>query len=311
MALLIIALVLTAGFYPNVFKDNRIKSYSIGVENPQVKYELKQDENESESGDLFYEPNLNAFTSVAINSEHFSLGVAVESSNSSEKEDEFEKTNVFDLQLLGVFDRYLWEVFYQNHQGLYILEDSLDDDPSLEPGDFPAANSFNYGIGVKYFTKKDFNLRNSLSYFSLKKQSNWSWLHGLQLSHSKLYSSQDSLIPGTFQDEFSSIDNLKAIELRSLSYEFGFAGMLTSDYIYLSGLFSVGPAFQYQHLEGIDVEDRYISGGKSTIFVDLGAKFGQYAFGVQVRGSIIGIPVQDTQFTQTRGLTALYFAQYF
>ena len=74
---------------------------------------------------------------MSIGTKYFDIGFATEG-EAQKKEAVFEKTEVFDIQLVGVYKNVLWDVFYQNYQGLYIVDFDLLSD--LRGDDFSKGN---------------------------------------------------------------------------------------------------------------------------------------------------------------------------
>lgn len=306
VTLIALTLIVSGMLAPNFYKRNKVTSYQISGEQPDIRYKLQIEPDKNSDDDIFYKPNLNSFTGVSVSTEHLSLGVSVESPNTDEEDDLYEKSNVVDVQLVGVYGKVLWDLYYQNYQGLYILED----EDLIDKGQSPEADSFNYGIEIKYFSSDKYSIRHSLGNFASKKQTAWSTVHGIQLGHSKLHSS-DSLIPDNFESRFPDTYGITGIELRSFGYEYGITGMYSLGALYISGLVSLGAVVQHQHFEGIEDDDRYLTATKSSVLLDLGGGSEDKQAGLQVRISGQTIPIKENSFEQTRQIFKLYFNKYF
>ena len=63
-----------------------------------------------------------------------------------------EESDLFDLQLSGAYDNYLWDLYYQNYIGIYVT-----DQDNIAEANLPRVNSFSYGLGFKYFFSDNYS----------------------------------------------------------------------------------------------------------------------------------------------------------
>lgn len=308
IALLIISIIVGAHYTPKLYKKNNINSYKIVLEGSQLSYTFKNDDdNDNPEFDKFeYEPNLNTMTSFSLGTKYVDIGFTFEGERENSKDDIYDPTNVFDIQLLGVYKNFLWEAYYQNYQGLYIL----DDEELGELSEQPRANSHSHGLHVKYFTKEGIDIKKSLGHFSIVKESNWSYVHGLFIDRSKLSSSSDSLIPLKYQSSFDQITDLNAIKSTAIGYDFGVAGLKTWESLYISGLLSLGIVGQHLEFEGIDTEGRDITNSTTNVIFDIGYQATNKSIGIQARIQSYNMAVENIDLNKARTITRIYFNYY-
>jgi hypothetical protein len=278
--------------------------YSFEIENPNISYELKtKDKNDDYLDQLNYEPNVHSFTGVSIGNKY---GAIFLSSQNEEKEKSHVKASkLFDIQFMGHVKNYLWELNYQNYQGLYIT------DSEIEGSDLPTANSWSYGISIKHFSKKDFSLKDSIGNFSKNKKTDWSWIQGIYINKSRLFSS-DTLIPTQYELRFEQLAGLKSLETSNIGIDGGISGMFTYKQFFMTGLISMGLHLQKQEFSGIDAEDRTVTQLGSSVLLGLGYdRVTGGSFGVQVRSQSIAIPVKNAEYTQSRLSTSLHYKYFF
>jgi len=306
----ILSIIIGAHLYPEFYKKNRIESYQIGAEFPDLNYVLnKSESNENKKKLLSYEANLNSISSFSLGTKNIDIALSFESKSTGTPKDELDKTTVFDLQLMGhKRKKFLWELYYQNYQGLYIID--KDDELEAANKDY-RASSYSYGLNLKYFTKDDYDVKKSFSHFGKLKEKNWSFFHSLYVDVSKLYGQNGSLVPPEYYDELDSIKHLTEIETKALGYDFGITGMYTYEYFYVSSLFGIGKAIQYQHVAGTDQGDRYIMPTSVNVAVDFGFKVNNKSAGFQIIAHGIDQPVKDAVFSKTRESGQMYFKYFF
>lgn len=302
IAALILLTVLGGIYSPSTFKSAGIKSYRAALENPSIKYTLKADDSNSEN--LSYEPNITGFTALSFQTEMLSIGVSVQSPNKDPEVSQLDKSEVFDLQFIGIFKELLWELYYQNYQGLYFKEGSSLDLNSLDS----RADSYNYGFSLKYFSNKDFRPTKSLGSFSKKKQSGWSTLHGITANKSRLKASHNSvLVPLKYHNDFTDIKTLKAIDINAIGYSYGITGMYLYKNFYVSGLFALGIAAQEQKFRGIEDSDRFKTASNTSLMFDIGGDFGARSIGITARFQTMDIAIKESKFSQSRLITSFYY----
>jgi hypothetical protein len=280
--------------------------YSIDLENPKISYELKTKDSDNNNLDtLNYEPNVNGFTGVSLGNEYGSVFLSIQNKENEESNNEVDSSKLFDLQFMGHFKNHLWEVNYQNYQGLYIT------DSDLIGSNLPKANSWSYGASVKHFSKDNFSVKQSIGNFSKNKISDWSWLQGIYVNKSRLFSS-DTLIPTQYESSFDQLKGLKALETTNIGIDGGISGMYTIKQFFMTGLISAGLHLQKQEFSGIETQDRTVTQISTSVLMGLGydQKNGG-SWGVQVRSQSINIPVKNAEYTQSRLATSLYYKYFF
>lgn len=304
MTLLLVILAICSPFYNDKIKG--IDYYSFFIQSPKVEYSIKPLNKKDNFETLKYTPHVGAFTGVSVGTKLASLSIAFQ--NEDEKDTDVEESDLFDIQLSSVYQNFLWNIYYQNYSGLYLTEDE-DIDQDIE-NNFKKANSFAYGLGVKYFTKEGYSARNSLGSYTKNKITDWSWLVGTYYNRNRLYSS-DSLIPSEYQDDYNQISTLTAIESINYGVDFGITGMLTLGQFYASSLFSFGANFQQQYYDGIDTSTRDHTTHSVNVALDIGHDWKNAALGVSADLQAITAPVKDVEFTQSRSLVNIYYKYFF
>lgn len=302
MGLLIIIIATSLTIFRGDIKG--LEFYSIELDNPRISYELNvKDENNNNLDELKYEPNVHNFTGVSIGNKYGSIFLSAQ--GQEEEKSEVEASKLFDIQFMGYYKDYLWETYYQNYQGLYIT------DTNFIANSLPKVNSWSYGVSIKHFTRKDFSLKDSVGNFSKNKKSDWSWLRGLYLNKSRLFSS-DTLIPDQYADNFNQLIGLKALETSNLGIEGGISGLYTYKRFFLSGLISLGWHIQKQEFSGIETKDRTVTQVGSSSLIGLGFDFENGgSLGLQGRTQNITIPVKNAEYTQSRLITSIYYKYFF
>lgn len=302
MSLFLILIAVTLGVFRNDIKG--LESFSISSEVPKISYELvTKDKNNDRLDSLNYEPNVHSFTGLSVSNKYTSATISFQNKDNDKKD--IEASKLFDLQFLGHYENYLWEIYYQNYQGLYIT------DSKLLSSDLPKANSWSYGTGVKYFSKEGFKLKSSHGNFSENKKTDWSWVQGVFINKSRLFSS-DKLIPDQYAANFSQLVGLKAIDASTIGVEFGVSGLYSKEKFFADALMSIGWHLQRQAFSGSTITDRTITEVSTAVITGIGydsKKWG--SLGLQLRAQIIQIPVQNAQFSQQRAISSLYYKYFF
>ena len=295
-----IAIYLT--FYSDDIKG--LKSYSIFSERPNLSYRLTTKyAGNNELKTLTYTPNTMSFSGMSFANEQF--GIAISTEASSTETEGIKPTEVLDIQFQGSLDNKLVEIYYQNYQNLYIS------DSNLIGNSLPKADSWAYGIGVKHFTKENFELNKSYSNNSHHKKSDWSWLHGASISKAKLFSNA-GLIPYAFAENFQQLKDLKGIETTSLGYEFGITGLYAYKGFFVSALLDIGIQLQKQEFFGLDQRSRELTDSTISLFFEAGyITKKRNSFGLKLAGNTAEFPIKNASFTYSRSLTTMYYKYFF
>lgn len=298
-----ILLALILGFTLSSYKKElkgTLESFSVFSQHPRVGYELK---NKDTDAKLNYEPNVHSFTGVSVSTDLIGLSLAYQEVD--EDKEHIEPSNLFDIQIFGKYKNHMWEVFYQNYQGLFISENKV-----LE-NNLESANSWTYGFGVKKFLRSSYKMSDSFGDFAKKKKSNWTPVMGVFINKSRL-SREEGLIPGEFSTDFDQLYGLTALETTSLGLEFGLTGLYEFNGFFIGGLFSVGQQIQQQNFSGIDEEDRTVNPFNLFIYADAGYEWGEgHSVGFMTRAYSSNIPVKNSEYNLSRALIGFYYKYFF
>lgn len=278
-----------------------IDSYSIFTEKPNIEYELKSDDNDNSLGKLSYQPVISSFLGLSATANDISLSFVYQ--NEDDENESIQESTLFDIQLEGVYKKSLWSLFYQNYQGLYITDSEI-------ASDLPQANSWNYGFGIKYFTNDSYNPKHSLKNFSLKKETNWSWIQGMSINRFKLFSS-NTLIPPQFTN-FNQLNGLSAFQSTSLIYDLGITGMFGYKQFFIDSLMTLGLQIQNQEFEGLDQESRVITDSAVGFSLNTGYQVtDNSSLGIKTSFQSIGVPIKNARYTSTRSVVRVYYKHFF
>ena len=137
--------------------------FLIKIDSPKINYELfTEDKDNTKLNSLNYEPNVHSFIGLSVSNKFATFSGSFQNRD-TDKED-VDASKLFDLQFIGQYNNYLWQIYYQNYQGLYIT------DSETLKSSLPKANSWSYGAGIKYFSKEGFKLKQSHGNYSKKKK---------------------------------------------------------------------------------------------------------------------------------------------
>lgn len=284
----------------------KLKSISLNSTTPVINYKLHSDndQNNNQEDILEFTPNTQNFLGLTLGFKYFDISLNTKASNTEKKEEILPRSEVFDLQFIGLYNDILWELYYQNYGKLFVFNDS---DLAKDPDAF--ANTYSYGVNLKKFTRKDFNASHSLMHLQFKKETNWSWVHGISFNRNKIWSnSKDGLVPSQYSSKFSEIAGLSGIETTALGYDFGITGIYAWRYFYINGMINLGVQALSQHFEGIDEDDRYITDSLNSAMVELGARAKNVmVLGFQIRTQVQRIPIKNVDFEQQRSMVSIFF----
>lgn len=301
MLLVIIILAFTVPFYHEDIKG--INNYSYYIQRPEIKYILKHNEKNTQYDELVYKPHISGFSGISASNKNLTLALAFQ--NEDENNKNIEESDLFDIQLSGVRKNYLWEIYYQNYQGIYIN----DKDEDINETNLPRANSYSYGLGFKKFTRDNYTLEKSLASYSKQKQTNWSYLWGSFLNQSKIYSNS-TLIPQEYEASFNQLKGLTSLKSSNLGFEVGISGMYTYKGLYISSLITTGMTFQKQEFSGLDTKQRALTTRNTSLTLDFGHDWKHSAIGVNSITQTIFAPIKNAEFEQSR-LQIMFYYKYF
>ncbi len=299
MPLLLIISAITIGFLGN--KVNFLTDYSFEVQNPKIEFELKSNNENTES--IYFIPNMSSFSKLGFGNKFLDFSITVP--NEDREEADVDATQLVDIQLQGTRNKIQWEIYYQNYHDLYI-----NNEKKIENG-LTTAHIHNYGLGLRYFINDDFSAIHSFGNIAFKKKTNWSWLTGIHYSRSRLHSSL-GLIPETYVSQYNDLSGITALDISSTQIELGLASMLASNSIFLSSLVSLGLNLQEQNYEGIDVKNSQTTNSSLQIKLNLGTALGKrHTAGIDVQVNTENIAVKNSSFIKYRSLISLYYKHYF
>ena len=302
MALALLTLAILLGVYGD--KSKKLENFSFEIQSPEIKYDLRSldEKNDEVEKRLLYVPNVHSFTALSIGTEFTDITLTTQN-NDKDKANKG-KSKVFDIQVLGYKKNYLWEAYYQNYQGLYITEDTTS-------SDLPSANAWSYGVSVKQFFSKKFDLKKSISNFSYSKKSGRSWIRGLYFNKNKLFSSE-GLVPSEYTENFDQLIGLNGIETTNLGFEFGAGGIFNYQNFFSTGLLTAGYQLQEQRYDGITDSPRTITTTSLNVLIGFGYNFNKnHSIGIEGRARTITIPLKDVNYLQGRSISSLYYKFYF
>jgi hypothetical protein len=284
----------------------KLESLALTTTTPIISYKLHSDndQNNNQEDILEYIPNSQNFIGLSLGFKNFDLSLITEARGDDKKEDVLPRSEIFDVQIIGLFNKVLWELYYQNYAKLFIFNDS---DLAKDPVAY--ANTYSYGINLKKFTRESFNPGDSLMHLKYKKEKNWSWVHGVNFNRSKIWAnSKDGLIPSQYTAKFSEVAGLSGVESTSFGYEFGITGLYAWEYFYINGMLNLGFQILNQHFEGIDEDDRYITDSLNSVMLELGVRANKsMVFGLQLRSQAHRIPIKNVEFEQQRSMVSVFF----
>jgi hypothetical protein len=312
MAAIVIALAILTGIYgkdiPEEYMHFDDVSYVIQTPRTEFKFSSQKTEDDDKKELFSYLPNVTSLTGISVSKDWLSLGFTIQTERN---EDEIEETrvrgntNFFDVQLMGRYQQFVGEIFYQNYHGFY-LEDS--NDTLLDSA--PTVSTYSYGTNLRYFFNPEFNVGNSFNHFNHAKNTGWSTLAGLNANKFRLYSSSP-LIPTNFDDNFSQISGLKSIEASSVGLEYGISGTKFYEKFYIGGMFSIGLALQEHFYEGIDLKSVIKTSTTNTLMLDGGYQLKHSLVGIEVRYQGINVEFANVNLTQSRTLGSMYYKYFF
>lgn len=288
-----------------VYKDDisALDSMSAYIQKPTFEYTLSAlDSDNKDTDTIYYKPHISSFSGISLSKGMYSLSLSVQ--NEDEENADVRESDLLDFQVMGFYKNFLWEAYYQKYDGLYIT------DSNFVASDLPKANATSVGVEVKYFSKEGFELKKSLSSFSLDKKTDWSWLYGMGLSRSRLYSN-DVLVPAQYNQSFDQLIGLSSIRTTNLGVDIGLAGMVNFYKFFLSSKLTYGLMYQNQEFTGIDTDKREISTAGTSVMLDLGRDWSSSTLGAQLRARTIDSPVKNAHFVQTRVLIQFYYKLFF
>lgn len=301
MPILLVLLAITAGIYRDDIKG--IDSYSFSVQNPAIIYELRTlDENNNTKEELNYIPNVSSFTGLSFSKGPIELSVVYQNRDDNKKI--AEESELFDIQLMGTFNKHLWQIYYQNYHGLYIT------DNDIVTADLPRVNAYSYGASMKHFTRDGYIVDRSYSNFMLEKETNWSPFVGAFINRSSLYTNEN-LIPSLYQANFSELDGIRAINSFNLGISGGITGMYFHEGFYISGSFSYNVQYQQQEFFGIEDPTREVTSNGSEGLGEVGYQWDRNTAGLQIRIRSINAPVKNAEFRQSTTLSQVYYKYFF
>lgn len=285
-------------------KPDWFNSLSFYVEAPSIEYELAtQDDDGNELDTLTYTPIVSNFNGFAVDTKW--IGFALSIQNSESEYELFEESKLLDLQFFGTYKRFEWEVYYQNYQGLYITQ---EDEVAI--GSRPAADSYSYGAALRYFVDEDFDPNVSFGSIQSKKITDGSWMVGVYGNH-QLLESRTGLIPSEFQNNFDQLFGLTEFETTSLGIDGGYGGMYRGDWYYVTGFLTIGFQLQEQDFNGIDQEDRIVSGLATSTHLEFGYPLKHGVIGVRAKNSTLDIPIKNARFSQMRTQGRFFYKHYY
>src|SRR5690606_4148098 len=147
--LILLLIGLGLGYYGTHIQDTskkyQINSVALTYGAPSISYDFTSEVNEDI--EFSYSPEVSMYSGLEIQGDYLSFGISfTDGIGSSEPEDnDYRPTsNVFDIQLSGVSNQVLWQVYYQRYKDLYYSE-QIKNSPTQYH-----LNAINYGLGVNY-----------------------------------------------------------------------------------------------------------------------------------------------------------------
>lgn len=301
MPLLIIFIAVTVTAYRDSIKG--FDSYSFFTQNPSISYELKATNEQNNSlNELNFIPHISSFTGFSVSKGQLEFSLIFQ--NQDQEKKGVRESELFDIQLMGTFNKHLWEIYYQNYHGLYVT------DGDVPTNDLPRANSFSYGASMKHFFRDGYIVDRSFGNFMLEKETNWSPFVGAFISKSSLYSSQN-LIPDNYVSNFSQLEGVNAINSFNVGTNFGLTGMVTRYGFFAAALFAFNIQYQQQELFGIDSPIREVTSNGIDANIDLGYGWNKNTAGLQLRTRALVTPVKNAELTQSTSLVQVYYKYFF
>jgi hypothetical protein len=305
---MIIVFLLTAlgvGYYgQHVQKEAKslyIKSMNVTFGKPSSDYDFKSAEDNNST--FKYEPEVANYMGLGIDTEYFGLGVEFTDGVGDKKPDESDyrsPSNVYDIQVSGIKDQVLWDIYYQKYSGLYI-EKEFDQNELV---------STNFGFGFLYAFESNIEAKKILKNLEHQKQTGYSWLVGASVNRNILKST-DEIVPGQFSDKFKELQNIDKIETNSFSLDLGWGGQYIWNNVFINGLVTIGLVYQEQKLFNKDYKSYNEPASSNNIELGFGYKLKRGLTGLSAKFQTFNTKLAEQEINQSRTKSYFYYRHFF
>lgn len=322
MFLIFIALATTLGIYGDDIKPHaktiQVESMNFSYGNPSLNYSFESHEKNGKSEQLEYAPEVNSYAGIEVTANGLSLGLTItDGQTHSDKDDPDYRpaSKVFDIQLLGVRQKYIWNAFYQNYSGFYLENASHNVQNAFTSNNIGQKDSFalsseRAGAGVLFATDDSVNLEYLLGSTSKLKETGNTWVYGLNINTGRI-KSNGTIIPEYLNSSFKDMVNIEAIESQTINLEGGWLGQKVWGNYYLNGMFTMSMGKQNQRLMNGNTITRQEATSGSTLTFDTGYRFDDSSLGFAFFTVSQTAVVEVVDMRSSRMTTQFYYRYYF
>lgn len=283
-------------------REYHIESINLSYGSPNASFYVENGKDEIE-----YEPEVASYSGLEIQTKYYSFGIQfTDGASSSEPSDKAYKptSKVSDFQFEGIYDRFIWTVYYQSYRNLYWTEQSQEDAKQYH------LDLINYGFGIQYALNDKVNINEILGSTSKKKIQGSSWITGLQLNHSQAKSNH-TIIPEKQASLYADINELTEVKTNYFGINFGWGGQLLYKSFFANIKLAYGLAYQEQTLINGDERIRHYPANQFHLTSDLGFIFNTSIFGLKITGERITSNLASADIATYRANSHLYYRYFF
>jgi hypothetical protein len=264
----------------------------------------------NENKSLKFEPNpMNELTLGFLgDSFTFQLRMTYELGISADDEDSVRSTyGDYFVTLYG--GNYVVDLYYQNYEGFYILEDG---DEFTSAASAPQLNATNFGATFNMFFDDSFRLPESFGEFVTKPKSNDSFLWGGNFNIHTL-DGNETIIPTKYASFFPKINQLESVQIDSIDIAGGYSFLHAWESWYISFYLIGGFGAQNRLLINADGEE--INEAQSFVrgqgFFGLAYYNQTYQIGVRTLYNRINSQLDSYDYSHQRAVSYLYYLMVF
>ncbi|MCT4643075.1 MAG: hypothetical protein N4A33_12360 [Bacteriovoracaceae bacterium] len=302
MGLIVIGLAALFTYYNDFAKKNEFQNYALFTYVPYLEYEFK---NEIKSGgNTKLSPTRSTINGIAVKRKGFTYGIGyLQEDEKKDKISSDKKTTFFDLQLFTDMDKFLVSAYYQNYQGFFVNENE-----TINLNQRHDISTVSYGINIKYFSKKGYDLGKTLLSDKKERVSGYSAFHSVYIN-STTFKNNSTLFDGV---DYEPINGLKQINIANAGYEYGYTGTIRFWKMHLTGVLSLGYNLHNIHLEKQNHANEVNGSFSNTIELDIGLYNNRnISIGVFAKNDNMEFKHETVKIVQTRRSAMAYFRYFF
>lgn len=295
MGLLVIAIAALFALNSEKAKEHDFENISLFKYAPYVNYNFSTD-----SGEEFeISPTQSSVSGLSVRHKSMTYAFGYEEEDNSN----LEKTTFFDIQLATDFDKVLVTAYYQNYQGFYFNEGGL-----INLNNKQDISSVSYGINLRYFTKNNYNLGQSILSDKKNRVANGSWFHSTYLNSTTLKNASTLFERAGFEE----LSGLKQMNTVNLGYEYGYTRTFHLWWLRLTGLLSLGYNIHNIHLEKPNSSNQLNGAFSTSFFLDLGLlDLRSHSVGIFSKYINMSFRHEDIEISQRRASVTAYYRYFF